>query len=88
MGSSSSSLLQTFTESLQKGEKVDGNVLSELFGKYDKNKNGVLEGQEVDAFLDDLYEFVYAKVTPAQTKQVPYKHVSYSAVPIQHQPGK
>jgi len=87
MGNSSSEVLGKFSGSLEKGETLDPKVLKQLFDKYDKNKNGVLEGKEVTEFLDDLYEFVYAKITPKQTKTVKYVHQSYQLAPEHHQQG-
>eukprot|EP01118_Nematostelium_gracile_P012845 TRINITY_DN475_c0_g1_i1.p1 TRINITY_DN475_c0_g1~~TRINITY_DN475_c0_g1_i1.p1 ORF type:complete len:146 (-),score=34.39 TRINITY_DN475_c0_g1_i1:23-460(-) len=88
MGGSSSALLQKVSSSLENGQKVDSKALKELFDRYDKNKNGVLEGAEVENFLNDLYEFVYARVTPKVANTVQYTHVAYQVAPSSfHQQG-
>ena len=60
MGNSSNKAL------LKKIDDHDGSKslaeMSKLFAHYDKDKSGVLEGQEFKSLLDDLTEYFFAKV--------------------------
>jgi len=70
MGNESSKYLDKIVDELSKDQTIDANVLQELFTKFDTNKSGYLEGNEIDNFLDSLFDYVFDKNHPKETNVV------------------
>mmetsp|Transcript_13385 Transcript_13385/g.14819 ORF Transcript_13385/g.14819 Transcript_13385/m.14819 type:complete len:101 (+) Transcript_13385:46-348(+) len=77
MGAKTTKYLDEIADDIKHRKPLNINHLQKIWLNYDKDDNGHLDGEEMSLFLNEVFDWMWGKITPL----VPTTQIPESAIP-------